>query len=123
MPNSSSTSALPNPHYHAALHPLTGRDAPVIAFLDAEPDVIRMRNDIAGFVETWLPCYVRDNRNYLTVGIGCTEVSTARSILPNGWRVISRTKRGCWFATAGLRPHLPALDELAAFVSPGRLAA
>ena len=63
---------LPNPHYHAALRPLTGRDAPVIAFLDAEPDVIRMRDDIAGFVETWLPCYVRDNRNYLTVGIGCT---------------------------------------------------
>ena len=31
-----------------------------------------MREDIARFVDTWLPCYIRDNRNYLTVGIGCT---------------------------------------------------
>lgn len=63
---------LPNPHYEAALRPLTGRDGPVMAFLDAELDVRRMREDIARFVDTWLPCYVRDNRSYLTVGIGCT---------------------------------------------------
>ena len=63
---------LPNPHYQTALRPLTGRDAAVIAFLEGEPDVLRMREDIARFVGTWLPCYVRDNRNYLTVGIGCT---------------------------------------------------
>ena len=63
---------LPNPHYEACLRPLTGRDEPVIAFLEAEPEVLRMRDDIAHFVDTWLPCYVRDNRNYLTVGIGCT---------------------------------------------------
>jgi RNase adaptor protein for sRNA GlmZ degradation len=38
---------LPNPHYEAGLRPLTGRDAPVIAFLEAEPEVLRMRDDIA----------------------------------------------------------------------------
>ena len=63
---------LPNPHYEAALRPLTGKDAPVIAFLEAEPEVRRMREDIARFVDQWLPCYIRDNRSYLTVGIGCT---------------------------------------------------
>ncbi|WP_301103377.1 RNase adapter RapZ [Propionivibrio sp.] len=63
---------LPNPHYDLSLRPQTGHDAPVIAFLEAEPEVRRMRDDIARFVATWLPCYVRDNRNYLTVGIGCT---------------------------------------------------
>ena len=63
---------LPNPHYNPELRPQTGRDAPVIAFLEAELDVLHMRDDIARFVATWLPCYVRDNRNYLTVGIGCT---------------------------------------------------
>ena len=36
------------------------------------PEVLRMRDDIARFVATWLPCYVRDHRNYLTVAIGCT---------------------------------------------------
>jgi len=63
---------LPNPHYEANLRPLTGRDEPVIEFLEAEPEVILMRDDIARFVDKWLPCYIRDNRNYLTVGIGCT---------------------------------------------------
>ena len=63
---------LPNPHYEPELRPLTGRDQPVIDFLEAEPDVLRMRDDIARFVETWLPAYIRDNRSYLTVGIGCT---------------------------------------------------
>ncbi|MFZ4535835.1 RNase adapter RapZ [Propionivibrio sp.] len=63
---------LPNPHYDLALRPFTGRDAPIVAFLEAEPEVLRMREDIARFIATWLPCYVRDNRNYLTVGIGCT---------------------------------------------------
>ena len=63
---------LPNPHYEAALRPLTGRDPAVIAFLENEPEVLRMRDDIARFVDSWLPCFIRDNRNYLTVGIGCT---------------------------------------------------
>ncbi|MEI7612108.1 MAG: RNase adapter RapZ [Betaproteobacteria bacterium] len=63
---------LPNPHYETALRPLTGRDLSVISFLEAEAEVLRMRDDIARFVDTWLPCYVRDNRSYLTVGIGCT---------------------------------------------------
>ena len=63
---------LPNPFYEPGLRALTGRDAPVIDFLEAEHEVLRMRDDIARFVASWLPCYVRDNRNYLTVGIGCT---------------------------------------------------
>ena len=63
---------LPNPYYEKPLRALTGRDQPVIDFLDGEPEVQRMRDDIARFVGDWLPCYVRDNRNYLTVGIGCT---------------------------------------------------
>jgi len=63
---------LPNPHYDPELRPLTGRDRPVIDFLESEPEVCRMRDDIARFVSHWLPAYIRDNRNYLTVAIGCT---------------------------------------------------
>ncbi len=63
---------LPNPHYDPELRPLTGRDPAVIAFLEAEPEVVAMRDDIAAFVRRWLPAYIRDNRNYLTVAIGCT---------------------------------------------------
>lgn len=63
---------LPNPYYNPVLRPLTGCDAPVIDFLEQIPDVERMAADIQRFVTDWLPNYVRDNRSYLTVAIGCT---------------------------------------------------
>ncbi|MFC5301889.1 RNase adapter RapZ [Azospira restricta] len=63
---------LPNPHYDAALRPLTGLDEAVADFLDDQPDVHRMRDDIRRFVSSWLPAFIRDNRSYLTVAIGCT---------------------------------------------------
>jgi UPF0042 nucleotide-binding protein len=63
---------LPNPHYEEGLANLTGRDEPVVAFLRQFPEVGRMVNDIYAFVSTWLPEYRGDNRNYLTVAIGCT---------------------------------------------------
>ncbi len=63
---------LPNPHYDPLLRPLTGRDAAVVAFLERDAAVGRMCGDIQGFVERWLPCFLEDNRSYLTVAIGCT---------------------------------------------------
>ena len=63
---------LPNPHYDPVLRPLTGRDAAVIEFLERTPIAQRMYNDILTFVEDWLPCFIADNRSYLTVAIGCT---------------------------------------------------
>ena len=63
---------LPNPHYDPALRPLTGRDRDVIRFLESQTEVARMEADLRRFIDDWLPAYVRDNRSYLTVGIGCT---------------------------------------------------
>ena len=63
---------LPNPHYEQGLASLTGRDAPVVSFLQGFPEVERMVHDIHAFVATWLPGYRGDNRNYLTVAVGCT---------------------------------------------------
>ena len=63
---------LPNPHYEPALSPLTGRHADVVAFLETIPDVERRYADIDHVVASWLPDYARDNRNYLTVAVGCT---------------------------------------------------
>jgi UPF0042 nucleotide-binding protein len=63
---------LPNPHYDPQLRPLTGRDAPVIEFLENASDAQQMFGDIRDFVERWLPSFVADNRSYLTVAIGCT---------------------------------------------------
>lgn len=63
---------LPNPHYEPDLRPLTGRDQPVIDFLDAQPPVQLMLEQIADFVRSWLPALARDHRSYVTVAIGCT---------------------------------------------------
>jgi UPF0042 nucleotide-binding protein len=64
--------ALPNPYYDLTLRPLTGRDAPVVDFLDAQPSAIEMMGDIRAFIEKWLPFFKTDNRSYLTVALGCT---------------------------------------------------
>lgn len=63
---------LPNPHYEEPLRPLTGKDEAVIEYLDAIANVNHMFDDIRRFLDDWLPCFIRDNRNYLTVAIGCT---------------------------------------------------
>jgi RNase adapter protein RapZ len=63
---------LPNPHYVPELAPLTGRDDDVIAFLEREPLVKAFLDELRVFLERWLPEARRDNRNYLTVAIGCT---------------------------------------------------
>jgi UPF0042 nucleotide-binding protein len=63
---------LPNPHYVPELRPLTGRDQAVAEYIEASPDAMAMLADISGFVENWLPCFIRDHRAYLTVAIGCT---------------------------------------------------
>jgi len=64
--------ALPNPYWNPALREHTGRDAPVVRFLDEHEEVARFLADLTGFLERWLPSLVRSNRSYLTVAIGCT---------------------------------------------------
>lgn len=63
---------LPNPYWEPALQPLTGRDRPVIEFLEAHPAVIELYDDIVAFLEKRIPVYTSNNRGYLTVAIGCT---------------------------------------------------
>jgi UPF0042 nucleotide-binding protein len=63
---------LPNPYWEPALRPLSGKDAPVKAFLDAQPLVQEMIDAIAGFLAEWIPRYQDFQRSYLTVAIGCT---------------------------------------------------
>lgn len=63
---------LPNPHYVGELRPLTGRDAPVVAYLEQQPEVGEMLGQIEAFLTRWLPAFEQDQRAYLTVAIGCT---------------------------------------------------
>jgi UPF0042 nucleotide-binding protein len=63
---------LPNPHYEPGLAQLTGRDAPVIEYLERQEKVGAFLEDVRAFLARWLPDVRRDNRNYVTVAIGCT---------------------------------------------------
>lgn len=63
---------LPNPHYIRELRPLTGRDAPVAEYLQAQPEAVEMLGQIETFLRRWLPAFIDDQRSYLTVAIGCT---------------------------------------------------
>ena len=63
---------LPNPHYVRELRPLTGRDKDVAQYLESQPEVGDMLTQIETFIARWLPAFVRDQRSYLTVAIGCT---------------------------------------------------
>jgi RNase adapter protein RapZ len=63
---------LPNPHWKPNLRPLTGKDAEVIEFLEAEDAVNEMYQDIESFMHRWLPRYQANNRSYITIAVGCT---------------------------------------------------
>lgn len=63
---------LPNPHWEPGLRHQTGLDRDVIEFLDREPSVNELCDDIEKFLARWVPCYDKDNRSYLSVAIGCT---------------------------------------------------
>ena len=63
---------LPNPHWDPLLRPHTGKETPVMDFLSGKTEVAEMIDEISGFLERWLPRYQQNDRNYLTVAIGCT---------------------------------------------------
>jgi len=63
---------LPNPHWEPELRPFNGRETPIVEFLEEQPDVVDMLNDITQFLDRWLPLFDAENRAYLTVSIGCT---------------------------------------------------
>ena len=63
---------LPNPYWKPELRPFSGKDQPVREYLDAEPDVQEMYDDIRAFLDKWLPRYAAGERSYMTIAIGCT---------------------------------------------------
>jgi len=89
---------LPNPYYEPGMRALTGRDAPVIEYLDKQELVQRLIEDVRSLLSRWLPEVVRDNRSYLTIAIGCTggrhrSVYLAEhlaQIFAPDWRVLVR---------------------------------
>jgi len=63
---------LPNPYWEPELREYSGKDQPVIDYLQKHDMVKSMLNDIASFAEKWIPQIQAADRTYLTIAIGCT---------------------------------------------------
>lgn len=63
---------LPNPYYDPLIRDFNGTQAPIIDFLSKQPKVQQMLDDIHQMISKWLGEFSRDNRNYVTISIGCT---------------------------------------------------
>jgi RNase adapter protein RapZ len=61
-----------NPHYDPDLRPHTGRDAPVIDFLERDALAQEWLTYAKALLARWLPEIARENRSHVTVAIGCT---------------------------------------------------
>jgi UPF0042 nucleotide-binding protein len=61
-----------NPHYDPELRPHTGRDAPVIDFLERDALAQEWLTYAKALLARWLPEIARENRSHVTVAIGCT---------------------------------------------------
>lgn len=66
------TRCLPNPHWDPRLRASTGKHPDVIRFLEQQPVVVRMYEDIKSFLERWIPDFEAENRSYMTIAVGCT---------------------------------------------------
>jgi UPF0042 nucleotide-binding protein len=92
---------LVNPHYDPQLRPFTGRDTPVIEYLNRDAHVRRYLEDIEALLKRWLPEIVRENRSHVSVALGCTggrhrSVFLAEELAKRfrgDWRVLVRHRK------------------------------
>ncbi|HTU53833.1 MAG TPA: RNase adapter RapZ [Acetobacteraceae bacterium] len=103
---------LRNPHYVPELRPLTGRDLPVGAYIEADPDFPAFLAKLCDLLLMLLPRYRQEGKSYVTIAVGCTggrhrSVHVAERISEvlggAGWRVATAHRE--------LPTRLPAENE------------
>ncbi|MGH9443075.1 MAG: RNase adapter RapZ [Thermoanaerobaculia bacterium] len=63
---------LANPHFVAELKDKTGEDPDVAAYIEKDPETGPFVERLLDFVGYLLPRYEKENKSYLSIGIGCT---------------------------------------------------
>jgi UPF0042 nucleotide-binding protein len=63
---------LPNPNFVPTLKALTGRDAPVVRYMQRQPDTGAFLKRAGSFLSYVLPRYVKEGKAYLAIAVGCT---------------------------------------------------
>jgi RNase adapter protein RapZ len=63
---------LPNPHFVPGLREQTGRDEPVVSYLDQFPETREFLEKVTALLRFLLPHYAAEGKSYVTVAVGCT---------------------------------------------------
>jgi UPF0042 nucleotide-binding protein len=63
---------LNNPHYVPALRPLTGRDEPIVRYVEDDPGFPQFFSALTALIEPLLPRFAAEGKSYLTIAVGCT---------------------------------------------------
>ena len=85
---------LPNPHFVAALKPLSGHDPRVVRYLRSQDEVQETLKRFTDLLSYLLPLYKREGKSYVTVGIGCTGGRHRSVMIANA---LARSLRGAGF--------------------------
>lgn len=75
---------LPNPYYNLELRPLTGNDEAIQDFVMQYDEAKEFMNKIVDLLEFLIPNYIKEGKNGLVVGIGCTGGKHRSVTLANG---------------------------------------
>lgn len=87
---------LRNPHYVAALAPLTGLAPEVGTFIESDPDFTAFFAKLEGLLRLLLPRYRQEGKSYATIAVGCTGgrhrsvyvvERLGKVLVEAGWRV------------------------------------
>lgn len=75
---------LPNPYYELELRPLTGNDEAIQNFVMQFDEAEEFLNKIVDLMEFLIPNYIKEGKNGLVIGIGCTGGKHRSVTLANG---------------------------------------
>lgn len=75
---------LPNPYYNLELRPLTGNDEAIQNFVMQYDEAKEFMNKLVDLLEFLIPNYIKEGKNGLIIGIGCTGGKHRSVTLANG---------------------------------------
>tara|TARA_B100001996_G_scaffold135499_1_gene103163 strand:+ start:2182 stop:3066 length:885 start_codon:yes stop_codon:yes gene_type:complete len=63
---------LKNPFWQKNLRLLSGKNMDVIKFIESDESTMVMEKSIISFLNKWIPKFIKNDRHYMTISIGCT---------------------------------------------------
>jgi UPF0042 nucleotide-binding protein len=84
---------LPNPYYVSELKALTGNEKPVQDFVMSAPEASVFLDKLVEMLQFLIPNYIKEGKNQLVIGVGCTGGKHRSVTLANGlYRVLLSEK-------------------------------